>query len=184
MAYTRDRGELPIVPHEFVGGKDCCGCLVAEFRGDEADLVCNECNAVIKTVPASDVESELSGMLLSQQDFTSAVCPHCGTINTFFGFSKMLSYICSECGEPVSLDPRLIIDDRWDWESHFVISKNSLHSNSARVKRSGTLRTGRGERRFNARRRKLSSSRLDRLSIRHLHRFGKPRLVHECPHTP
>jgi hypothetical protein len=102
MAYTRDRGDLPIVPHEFVGGKDCCGCLVAEFRGDEADLVCNECGAVIKTVPAADVESELSGMLLAQQDFTSAVCPHCGTSNTFFGCSKILSYICSECGEPVT----------------------------------------------------------------------------------
>jgi hypothetical protein len=101
MAYTRNRGELPIVPHEFVGGTDCCGCLIALIRGDEADLVCNECDALIKTVPASNVENELAGMLLSQEAFSTAVCPYCGAINTFFGFSHVLAYVCSECGSSI-----------------------------------------------------------------------------------
>jgi hypothetical protein len=56
---------------------------------------------LIKTVPASDLESELSGMFLAQQDFSSALCRYCGAINTFFGFSEIVSYICSECAERV-----------------------------------------------------------------------------------
>jgi hypothetical protein len=30
---------------------DCCGCLIVVERGDQADLTCNECGAVIRTVP-------------------------------------------------------------------------------------------------------------------------------------
>ena len=44
-----------IVPHESLGA-DCCGCIVPVMRGDEADLVCNECNALIRTVPTGEVE--------------------------------------------------------------------------------------------------------------------------------
>jgi hypothetical protein len=44
-----------IVPHESLGA-DCCGCIVAVNRGDEADLVCNECNALIRTVPTAQAE--------------------------------------------------------------------------------------------------------------------------------
>jgi hypothetical protein len=45
---------LPIIPHETLGA-DCCGCLYVRVDGDQADIVCNECAAVIRTVPAGDV---------------------------------------------------------------------------------------------------------------------------------
>ena len=29
----------------------------------------------------------------------AAVCPHCGAMNLFPGFSQMLAFICRECGQ-------------------------------------------------------------------------------------
>jgi hypothetical protein len=75
---------LPIVPHEFADPKaNCCGCLVVELRGELADLACNECSVLIKTVPAAEVPMVLSQMLLSQTENCQHHCPHCGTLNTF-----------------------------------------------------------------------------------------------------
>jgi hypothetical protein len=36
------------LPHSSFGGPDCCGCLNGIIRGDQADIVCNECEAVIR----------------------------------------------------------------------------------------------------------------------------------------
>jgi len=36
-------------------------------------------------------------------DMCSEMCPHCGAVNLMPGFSKILAYTCSECGEPVRL---------------------------------------------------------------------------------
>jgi hypothetical protein len=94
---------LPVIPHEWVGGIDCCGCLVVEERGKLADLVCNECNQVVKTVAAAEVPMALSQMLLSQQENCHAHCPHCGALNVFPGFSPMLAFICSACGKGVTM---------------------------------------------------------------------------------
>jgi hypothetical protein len=38
-----------MVPHEELGA-DCCGFIIARVRGSEADLMCNECGALIKSV--------------------------------------------------------------------------------------------------------------------------------------
>jgi hypothetical protein len=53
---TDDKWALPIVPHEFVGGVDCCGCLIVGEREGQADLTCNECGAVVSTVPRHEVD--------------------------------------------------------------------------------------------------------------------------------
>jgi hypothetical protein len=52
-------------------------CLIVRVRGGEADILCNECAAVIRTVPVGDVEA---GMLDTAQtdasffaDFDSVV---------------------------------------------------------------------------------------------------------------
>ena len=50
---------LPIVPHSDHGDEECCGCLYPVERGDLADLVCNECGALIQTVPIGEVEPTL-----------------------------------------------------------------------------------------------------------------------------
>jgi hypothetical protein len=61
----RDRDELPVVPHKWADGTDCCGCLVPVARGDQTALVCNECNAVVKAVENAEVEQALSEVLMS-----------------------------------------------------------------------------------------------------------------------
>lgn len=50
----------------------------------------------------------LGEMELSLDSCTKG-CPHCGKVNLFVGFLKMLAYICRECGEPVKLsdDPEI-----------------------------------------------------------------------------
>jgi hypothetical protein len=40
---------LPIIPHESAG-VDCCGCIVVVVRDSDAELVCNECGAVVGVV--------------------------------------------------------------------------------------------------------------------------------------
>src|SRR5713226_120464 len=93
---------LPIVPHADVGDEDCCGCLYPVERGDLADLFCNECGALIQTVPIAEVEPTLLRMAMSQGVCT-ATCPHCQALNTFPGFTSIEAYICKECGEGVSV---------------------------------------------------------------------------------
>jgi hypothetical protein len=91
---------LPIVPHQLLGADDCCGCLVVDVRGDQAVILCNECEVVIRAVPAADAERIMCE--LAQTDTVcSARCTHCGALNTFPGFSAIEAFTCSECGEGV-----------------------------------------------------------------------------------
>ena len=60
---------LPIIPHESLG-TDCCGCLFVLVKGGQADIVCNECRAVIRTVRVGDVQSVMSEM--AQTDVSSS----------------------------------------------------------------------------------------------------------------
>jgi hypothetical protein len=92
---------LPIVPHESLG-IDCCGCLFVEVKGDQARIVCNECGAVIRTGSVRDVEAEMLG-LVQTDVICSAACTHCGALNTFSGLSTIDAFVCSECGEGVSV---------------------------------------------------------------------------------
>jgi len=92
---------LPIIPHESLGA-DCCGCLIALINGDQADIVCNECGAAIRTVRVGDLHAAMSEM--AQTDvMSSARCTHCGALNTFPGMSSVEAFICCECGEGVAL---------------------------------------------------------------------------------
>jgi hypothetical protein len=43
-------GRMPIVPHGTAAGVDCCGCIVAVVEGDNVELRCNECGAVVGVV--------------------------------------------------------------------------------------------------------------------------------------
>ena len=96
-----ERGYL-IVPHEIATGADCEGCLIVQERGSVADLVCNECGALVETVPierAAAVPVELAS-----KEICSARCPHGGALNTFPGFRVILAFVCSECGEGVNVE--------------------------------------------------------------------------------
>ncbi len=95
--------EYPIlVCHSDHGDPECCGIVVPVARGELADLKCNECGAVIATVSAGSAESSLLQMAVSG-GVCSEVCPHCGDLNVFPGFSEMVAYVCRHCGEGVSI---------------------------------------------------------------------------------
>ncbi len=100
--------ELPIIPHESLGA-DCCGCIFPLLRGDEADLMCNECEAVIRTVPAAEIDQALAELArpVAPNGICSYTCPNCGTNRTFPGFSSMIAFVCSECGQSVNIEPRV-----------------------------------------------------------------------------
>jgi hypothetical protein len=90
---------LPIVPHQMLG-VDCCGCLYVRVDGELADIVCNECAAVIRSVPLADVERVV--LEFDETDAVcSAVCTHCGELNTFSGWSTIEAFVCSACGQGV-----------------------------------------------------------------------------------
>src|SRR3954447_26557329 len=77
-----------IIPHADHGDPECPGLIMADIRGDTAELVCNDCGAVLSTVPAAEAESKLAEM--ASGELCSATCPHCGQLNMFPGFSVML----------------------------------------------------------------------------------------------
>ena len=88
------------LPHSDFGDPECCGCLNAIVRGDHADIICNECGTIVRTLPAADLERTFAEMELTL-DIASELCPHCGKVNLFPGFSKMQAYTCRECGRAV-----------------------------------------------------------------------------------
>jgi DNA-directed RNA polymerase subunit RPC12/RpoP len=97
--------EGPILPHSDFGDPDCCGTLWPLERPGQpgtADIICNECDAVVRTVPTADLQRTLDEME-STLEVASAKCPHCGAVNLFPGFTQMLAYVCTECGEPVKV---------------------------------------------------------------------------------
>ena len=50
------------LPHSEFGAPDCCGRLNGITRWNEADIVCNECGEVIRTVPAKDLRVRTEGI--------------------------------------------------------------------------------------------------------------------------
>jgi hypothetical protein len=91
-----------IVPHEVATGADCGGCLMVVAHGGVADLVCNSCGAVVDTVPIDRAGSRL--MELASAEMCSALCPHCGAINVFPGFTVIEAFVCQECAEGVRVE--------------------------------------------------------------------------------
>ena len=89
--------EIPIlVPHADYGDPECCGIIMPVERGDQADLVCNECGAIISSVCLDEADLTLLRMAMSG-GFCSETCPHCGELNTFPGFGSVDAYPCRHC---------------------------------------------------------------------------------------
>jgi hypothetical protein len=90
------------LPHSDFGARECCGCLNGITRGEQADLVCNECGAVVRTVAAGELERAIHEMELSL-DVATAQCPHCGAVHVAPGLSKLLAFVCDKCGQGVTV---------------------------------------------------------------------------------
>jgi hypothetical protein len=89
-----------ILPHSDFGAPDCCELLLPFERGDFADIICNECGAIIQSVNAADLRRTLDEMQV-KLDVASERCPHCGSVNHMPGFSQMLAFSCRSCGRAV-----------------------------------------------------------------------------------
>jgi hypothetical protein len=101
---TPERPRGPIIPHADFGDHDCCGCLFGFVRGEEAEIRYNECNALIRTVLAQDLQRTLTEMEL-KGDVASAICPHCGAVYLAPGFSRLIAFVCDGCGKAVTKIP-------------------------------------------------------------------------------
>ena len=93
-----ERGYL-LVPHE----PDCDGFWMVVERGDMAEIKCNSCGEVIDTVPIERVGSRLME-LAGAEMMCSALCPQCGALNLFPGYSVIKAFICRKCGEEVNVE--------------------------------------------------------------------------------
>lgn len=91
-----------IIPHSAFGDPDCCGCLDGIVRGDHAEIVCNECGSIVRTVPKDQLRKTLSEMEL-KLDVATAECPNCGVVNLFPGLSEVYAFICRGCGQGVAV---------------------------------------------------------------------------------
>ena len=70
------------LPHSDFGDPECCGCLNGVIRGDQADIVCNECGTVLRAVPAANVGQTLTELEITLE-VASEMCPHCRSVNLF-----------------------------------------------------------------------------------------------------
>lgn len=102
-----------MLPHQDFGEPDCCGGLAGIIRSDDhgiADVICNECDAMIRTVPTAALEQTLTEMELTL-DMAAEMCPHCGAVNRILGFCSLMVFTCpalrpgSDCIRTI---PRLI----------------------------------------------------------------------------
>ena len=59
------------------------------MRGDRAKIVCNECGAVVRTVPAAALQQTLNEMELTL-DLCTEMCPHCGKVSVFSGIREWM----------------------------------------------------------------------------------------------
>ena len=95
----------PILPHSDFGDPECCGTLWGLPRPhepDTADIICNECETIVRTVATTDLRRTL-GEMEATLEVACAICPHCENVNIFPGFSEILAFVCHECGGPVRL---------------------------------------------------------------------------------
>ena len=80
-----------ILPHAEFGDPECCGLFFPLLNGEHADIICNECGKVYRSVPAADVEKTLDEMEL-EVAFCTEQCPHCGSVNVIGGFSEVFVF--------------------------------------------------------------------------------------------
>jgi hypothetical protein len=90
--------EYPILAHADFGNPDCCGRVLPVNRGEETDITCNTAARIVRTVMSADLRRTLDEME-SQLAVASGICQHCGSVNLFPGFARMMAFTCHECGK-------------------------------------------------------------------------------------
>jgi hypothetical protein len=91
-----------LIPHSDHGAPRCSGLLFPVTRDGRADFICNDCGAVVRTVPLAEVDAIVEQMRADKGEGVALVCPHCGKTNEFPGYSQMFAFTCRHCGKAVS----------------------------------------------------------------------------------
>ena len=71
-----------------------------------AEIVCNECDAVIRAIRLAEVENALRELARTDA-ISGARCPHCEVVNTFSGWKMIEAFICSGCRRGAAVDSKL-----------------------------------------------------------------------------
>jgi hypothetical protein len=87
-----------LIPHSKFGGENCCGCLVGVHARHTAEIVCNECGAVVMYFAAGDLRKILDE-IESRLEFATGRCKHYGSINLIPGFLRVEAFVCGTCGK-------------------------------------------------------------------------------------
>ena len=87
------------MPHMEWETQRAVAASLSEYEGDQAEIACNECGVVVRTVPAERAREVMLEMMSGV--ICSASCPHCGALYVFPGFSSIEAFICAECGKGV-----------------------------------------------------------------------------------
>ena len=88
------------ISHSDFGDPECCGCLNGIIERDRADIVCNECGAIVATVATGALRRTLDQMELTL-DVATAICPHCGAVHMSSGLSKLIAFVLL-CASPAA----------------------------------------------------------------------------------
>ena len=98
---TAEHPRGPIIPHADFGGRECCGCLFGLVRGDEAEIRCDECDALICT---PDLQRTLTEMEL-RGDVARRDLSYSGAVHLSPGCSRVIAFVCDGCGKALTKMP-------------------------------------------------------------------------------
>lgn len=89
---------MPISEHPTVA-------VVSRESSEQSKRLSSATNAALLFAPSlpAELQRTLDETELSLA-MCAALCPYCGKVNTFPGFSEMIAYTCQECGRAVESD--------------------------------------------------------------------------------
>ena len=87
-------GLMPVMRHG-IAGVDCSGRVVAVVEGNNVELRCDRCSAIVGVVQVGIMES-LLGL-----DCAEVACPHCGNLSMFDDCDAPADWTCEHCDRQV-----------------------------------------------------------------------------------
>jgi hypothetical protein len=71
--------------------------------GRKQPLFANDCGAVIQVLPDAD-HAQAALVEMASSEICTAICPHCGDLNVFPGFSVIDAFVCQSCEQGVVIE--------------------------------------------------------------------------------
>ena len=69
------------------------------ISGDQAEITCKSCGAVVRTVSVADLQRTYDEIELSLDAKVTEMCPHCGKVNIL---PRMIFDMAYACRDPVA----------------------------------------------------------------------------------